>query len=116
MLFFSSASKLTFLLCLTPMLSPQEMFQRHAKAFICSPGGATVLVSQGCQQSVASWCNGRPDQMAIKEGAVEVCAAVAEEGDMRMDGRLQRKKTEFHPGNHLCRYSRNLNSISFSHK
>lgn len=46
------------------------------------PGGTV------CQGSIASWCYGRPDQLAVQAGRVEVCVAVAEKGGERMDRRL----------------------------
>lgn len=51
-----------------------------SKTFL--PGGTV------CQGSIASWCYGRPDQLAVQAGRVEVCEAVAEKGGEWMDRRL----------------------------
>lgn len=57
-----------------------------------SPGDTVAMVTNGCRQvGVRWWCSRRPDQLAVQGGRGEVCAAVVEEWDEGMEGRLQRR-------------------------
>lgn len=57
-----------------------------------SPGDTAAMVTNGCRRAgLRCWCSRRPDQLAVQGGGGEVCAAVVEEWDEGMEGRLQRR-------------------------
>lgn len=57
-----------------------------------SPVDPAAMVTNECRRVGVRWWYGRcPDQLAVQGGGGEVCAAVVEERDEGMEGRLQRR-------------------------
>lgn len=66
--------------------------QNRANRSQNSPGDTVAIVTNGCRQvGVRWWCSRRPDQLAVQGRGGEMCAAVVEERDEGMEGRLQRR-------------------------